>query len=404
MAFVGYGALALFIYVGFLVTESENPVIFRYSIYDCVLLVFMVPVLALPFLLLYVQRKIGTRNLLYSLMPAFLLLLLVYIILSSYYYQTQTHLFDPFLQAPPPLIDKGRLKRSDDVYRIVTIGGSTTRNGHLPEEQRYPNVLESILKEKYPKLEIDVFNAGMDWWTTKHSLINYVTNVRDWAPDLVIVMHAINDLYRSFSPEAYAVGEYNPSWSHFYGPAIGGANPPSYLGHLNRRYFRRIIWRWYPGYRYIEVDYPVERYVSITQFEGNLRKLVHYVRSDGVDLLLLTQPSILKEGMTKEERKVLKIGFGFCITPRNWWKSEYPSPRSLYAALNAFNDTTRRVAKEEDVPLVDLAEAVPKTLEYFVDDVHYTPRGSELVAKFIATAIDSLGLMNAQVVLHDEGE
>ena len=36
--------------------------------------------------------------------------------------------------------------------------------------------------------------AGMDWYTTKHSLINYVTYYRDWQPDVVVVMHAINDL------------------------------------------------------------------------------------------------------------------------------------------------------------------------------------------------------------------
>ena len=46
----------------------------------------------------------------------------------------------------------------------------------------------------------------MDWYTTKHSLINYVTNLRDAELDLIVVMHAVNDLYRSFFPPDFTIG------------------------------------------------------------------------------------------------------------------------------------------------------------------------------------------------------
>ncbi len=399
LVWVMYGVLALFIYAGFLLSESKVPQIFGYSTPHFILLIFLVPALCLPMLLVYLRRKYGTSVLTYSLIPSLLLLLVVYIGFSTYYYYTITHLFDPFLQAPPPRIDPARLDRSGDSYRILAIGGSTTRNGHLREEDRYPALLETIIDGRHPGREVDVFNSGQDWWTTKHSLINYVTNVRDWRPDLVIVMHAVNDLYRSFTPKYYSVGEYDPSWSHFYGPAIGGADPPSYPGHLYRRYLRRLLWKWYPRQRFVEVDYPIERYLSLPQFEVNLKRLIHYLQRDGVDIILLTQPSILKDEMTKAEWNVLKIGFGFCITSRNFWQSEYPSPRSLSAAMNAFNDVTRRVASTEGVPLVDLAEVVPRELVNFVDDVHYTTQGSRLVAEIIADAIDSLGLLDESNVL-----
>jgi lysophospholipase L1-like esterase len=394
LVWVMYGALAFFVYIGFLLSESKVPKIFRYSIAHFVLLIFLILVLCLPPLLVYLRRKYGGKILTYSLIPSLVLLLFVYIGFSTYYYYTITHVFDPFLQAPPPPIERAQLDRVGDSYRILAIGGSTTRNGHLRKEDRYPALLESIINDRHPGREVDVFNSGQDWWTSKHSLINYVTNVCDWRPDLVVVMHAVNDLYRSFAPKYYSVGEYDPSWSHFYGPAIGGADPPSYPGHLYRRYIRRLLWKWYPRQRFVEVDYPLERYVSLPQFEINLKRLIHYLRSDGVEILLLTQPSILKDEMTKAEWNVLKIGFGFCISRRNFWQSEYPSPRSLSAAMNAFNDVTRRVAAEEGIPLVDLAEIVPRELDNFVDDVHYTPQGSRLVGEVIAAAIDSLGLLD----------
>jgi hypothetical protein len=107
----------------------------------------------------------------------------------------------------------------------------------LSQENRYPEQLRSILQEQYKKSGIEVFNAGMDWYTTKHSLINYVTNMRDYNPDLVIIMHAVNDLYRSFSPTDLAVEPYNRLWSHFYGPSINGAKPPTFEQYWLTKFF-----------------------------------------------------------------------------------------------------------------------------------------------------------------------
>jgi len=394
IALAGYGLLALAVYIGFLVRESEHPLIFRYSGAYLVILALLLLLLGLPFILLLVRRRIGPKVFLYVSIPTLVFIVLVYFGFAAYYYQTQRHPFDPFLQAPPQRFEEENPSPPGDSYRILAIGGSTTANFHLPREERYPTLLGEILQERHPESGIQVFNAGQDWWTTKHSLINYVTYARDWEPDLVVIMHAINDLYRSFSPRFYAVGEYDPLWSHFYGPSVFGANPPSYLGHLRNRYLRPLLWRWYPKQRYIEMDYPVDRYVSIEPFEENLRKLIHFIRSDGVDVILLTEPSILKDEMTREERNILKFGFSFCITSVNWWKSEYPSPRSLGEAMDAFNDVIRRVGREENVPVVELAQAIPKTLDHFTDDVHYTPKGSRLVAGLIADAIDGLGSLS----------
>ena len=45
----------------------------------------------------------------------------------------------------------------------------------MDEGDRYPRVLEHLLRERFPGRRIDVFNAGMDGYTSKHSLINYVS-------------------------------------------------------------------------------------------------------------------------------------------------------------------------------------------------------------------------------------
>ena len=65
-----------------------------------------------------------------------------------------------------------------NVIRIATIGGSTTAN-------EYPNLMEGFLNKNFTssQKQIEVLNFGMPFWTTAHSLVNFVLNVVDFQPD-----------------------------------------------------------------------------------------------------------------------------------------------------------------------------------------------------------------------------
>jgi hypothetical protein len=82
-----------------------------------------------------------------------------------------------------------------------------------------------MLRQQYPDVTIEVQNAGSAWYTTAHLLIDYQLLVRQFEPDLIIVFEAINDLYRSFSPPWWAVGEFRPDYSHYLGPYIRFLGP-----------------------------------------------------------------------------------------------------------------------------------------------------------------------------------
>jgi hypothetical protein len=55
------------------------------------------------------------------------------------------------------------------------------------------------------------------------------------------------------------------------------------------------------------------------------------------------------------------------------------------AALESLNDAMRSVAADFDVPLFDLASAVPKSLDYFYDDCHFNTAGADTVGHLLAT-------------------
>ena len=355
----------------------------------------------LPFLVRIYKKSIDWKGLRYSIIPSLVIVFILYFIFSVHYYYTQKHLFDPFLQSPSPRFESQSTDKEETVFRILALGGSTTLNSRLPKHKQYPTVVKKVLQEYYPSAEIEVFNAGMDWYTTKHSLINYVTYYTDWKPDLVIVMHAINDLYRSFSPPSYAIGEYNPHWTHYYGPSIHGANPPTFEQHLFRKYLRLIIENWYFDARIKAIDYPLQKYVSIEAFEKNLKKIVNYVQRDKSNVLLVTQPSLYKETMKDEELRVLRFGKTFCRTPRGFLRAEYSSAKSLYRAMKAFNKITRKVASTEGAILVDAANHVNKNIKSFIDDVHYTERGAKSLAIVIAEIIIKTGAIEKKLRLNE---
>jgi len=345
----------------------------------------------LPLVLLILKARFGTRTLLFSALPAVFLIGLIYLGASLHYYATTRHPFDPFLQMPPHRFRTPSVRPGERVFRIITLGGSTTLNSRFPEQYNYPYKLQTIVQKRYPAVKIEVLNAGMDWYTTKHSLIQYVTYCNQWHADLIIVMHAINDIYRSFAPPEYAIGSYNDDWSHFYGPAINGANPPTFEHHLLEMLVGGL--GWYSTAQ--AVDYPLERYVSLSAFDTHLSMIVHYAKSDGSTVLLMTEPSLYKGGMNNAEQAALRFGKQFCVTVRTPFYREYASSPSLLSAMNAFNARTRDIAASNQVMLLDADRLVPKNLRNFIDDVHYTEAGSSLLAELVAARITDSGVIAA---------
>ena len=384
---IAYGVTAFLLWAGFLFGASRHPWLFGFSRSYIAFLAASAVALLAPLAWFGLARRLGWRRVVSESLPTVGLLAVGYLIAIGYYDATRTYEFDPFLQNPPALIVDVMRPKTAAELRVAALGGSTTESSMLAGPERYPERLRQALADALPERRVDVFNGGRDWWTTRHSLIHYATHVRWWNPDIVVVMHAINDLYRSCASDQYALGEYTPTWSHFYGPAIRGARPPSLPGALLGRVRRSMYLQWYRPWRIREVDRPLEYYRSISAYELNLRGLAATVRADGAMLVIVTQGSLYKDEPSPEEEAVIRFGEEFCMTARPGLGAEYPSARSLRRAMDAFNDAARRVALEEGAILVDLDARLERTLGIFVDDVHHTAAGAALVATQVNAAI-----------------
>jgi hypothetical protein len=264
-------------------------------------------------------------------------------------------------------------------------------------QESYPYLLQTALRARYPGMQIEVQNAGCAWYTSAHALVSYTTAVRRFQPDLVIFFEAINDLVRSFSPPWLATGPFQPDYSHYLGPYAGMAGPQSRFfdgsGSLLTWQLIRQWWRGDPDpfshrspnvqrmrARLKETDRPSFR--SLPSYRWFYEGVIHEVQADHIPILVASQASLFRPDLSEEDRQVLWFAPLLCAE-----NGTCPSLWAMFHGMEVFNAASREIAARRQVPYLDFDAAVPKTRDYFLDDVHLRGRGNERIAAVAADAI-----------------
>ncbi len=122
-----------------------------------------------------------------------------------------------------------------DGIRIISTGDSTTYGLAVDYEQSYPFLLEKLLKEKYPDIEIQVLNAGFPGASERQVKRIFQFHLAKYNPDIVIFR---KELYRL--SDSYLVPENSNKIRHFVWHSIYGLRI--------FRFFSVISLRWCNGY------------------------------------------------------------------------------------------------------------------------------------------------------------
>jgi len=91
-----------------------------------------------------------------------------------------------------------RVERTPGVPRIVCLGGSTTQGGNSSGRRgSYPFLLEKLLEREHG-FDFEVLNGGIASWTSAEMLIAWFLTLQDFAPDVVVLHEAVNDVEPRF--------------------------------------------------------------------------------------------------------------------------------------------------------------------------------------------------------------
>jgi lysophospholipase L1-like esterase len=313
---------------------------------------------------------------------------LFYIFGSAKYYLNEMGItrfkqFHAFLQSMP--VDQHvDIPKPLGVFRIICLGGSTTAEGSLSDNS-YPRFLEELLSKKYPQKKIEVINAGHYFWTTQHSIIQYLFWLKDLDPDLIILFHACNDLIQSFTMPPYSSKPFRKDYGHFYGYLANLAYPKT---------FEKFIGEFF----YADLRNPnlqstsFSDFKSIHSFQRNLETLIEITKSKKIHLILSNQAHFFTD---KNETDI-----DFLWIPKHFLVDDehYADEKSWYAGMELFNRVTRETADKFSIPFVDQVSLFnrKRTREIFTDAHHMTPKGRMLKANLFFEKILELKLLEGK--------
>lgn len=276
--------------------------------------------------------------------------------------------------------------------RVFAVGGSTTECLYLDDADAWPEVLQRKLSAETPG--INVINAGHSGDTTRDHIAHLAQRIVSFKPDVVLFLVGINDLRLHMEPDysptrrdANAlIPEENFSAGLWLKSRVANVSQIARLAILARR--GRLTedargnpvqdphGKWVQKAREELLRMPARMVDPATvlksEFEENLRTIIGITRAAGAEPVFLTQP-VIWGAPPGDWEKLLWVSSHGRIPHEQFW-----------TMLEKFNDVTRRVAAELNVPLEDLARTLPKTTEIFYDDDHFTVAGAKSVANQVA--------------------
>ena len=127
--------------------------------------------------------------------------------------------------------------------------------------------------------------------------------------------------------------------------------------------------------------------VDVDSYAKNLTTLAGIAKGQDIQMVLMTQQTTWNSTVDPEAR--------------NWHWMLYRDVRYreelMHAALESLNDAMRELAAEFKIPLYDLARSLPKSTEFFYDDMHFNTNGARVAGLELASLIIKEDLLGPEL-------
>jgi lysophospholipase L1-like esterase len=278
-------------------------------------------------------------------------------------------------------------RKSTGEIRVLCLGGSTTAGEGVREAETYPAQLDVILRQRYPGLDIRVINAGVPTYDVKKSFTHYCLRLFKYEPDIVTIYHGYNDLlyhtdggldispkrnYNGRLLESFVLkGDTRRSWLF---ESIRPLLRQSYLLLPLRSALKEVAnavrgWRTAPDQGGIET------------FATYYRALVRQISSTGATPIPMTFAVPYPGQFEDQDQEIIEASFRVML-------QEARIPLEVgKQIIDLQNQRIIDLGREIDVPVCDVASAVPPDRTHFIDSCHLTAEGNHRIAQAMAETI-----------------
>ena len=281
--------------------------------------------------------------------------------------------------------ERDTFKKSNEVD-ILFFGGSTTECKYVEEDKRFPYLVADKL-EKKDGLPLQTLNGGVSGNNTINSILNSIVKGLEIKPKFMVLMHAVNDVVLISKEQAYWRG---PKSKVFINEGKIIKDPK--LIYLLFKQLKEILipntWlqirhvvssnidnvsndEWASSRNKPKANYSDVEQALTADFSSALKSFVAVSRAWGIEPILMTQFN-----------RIL-ISDSFIRT--QYEKTNQPLSYEEFVKLYSLaNELIRKIAKDEQVFLIDLDKELTGNNIYMYDAVHLNTQGSSVVAEYIA--------------------
>jgi lysophospholipase L1-like esterase len=273
----------------------------------------------------------------------------------------------------------------DKTLSILTVGGSTTECIYISDGKTWSDIVASKLKREFAPLWLN--NAGLDG----HSTFGHQVLLEDYLiklkPKVILFLVGANDqCLTDYGPLDKKIFK-NPG-TPSRGSLINTLAQYSYVMNyaINfEKYSKAVKFGLahsnidFTKLKSIEVDHnrlnsilEENRSQYLKPYAQRLQKLIDETREHGIEPVMITQPMIYGNVVDPVSGADLRRADVGGINGETSWE-----------VLELYNEVLKQVASKNQVLLIDLATAMPKSSRYFYDTFHFTNEGCQLVAEII---------------------
>lgn len=259
------------------------------------------------------------------------------------------------------------------LIRIAVLGDSTSFGMEASSDTAvWPARMAAVLESKDRQRSYDVINCAVPGYTLQSSAIQLNDLAPTFDPDFVVVYQASTDI------AAHARRQFPSNHKTSRSGGVSAfVQKHSLLANLVRvncvAFNAKLVGR--QGRDRLDQR-------GVDAFRERLHDLVADCRTRGLDVILCTFPRAFGDPSAPTDQFQLAASALAAIPAL--------SLQGLNDAYDRYNGAIRSVADRNDVPLVDLAEIVPKRAAFFTDAVHLNDAGHNRVGRAVAEVIGEL--------------
>ena len=273
------------------------------------------------------------------------------------------------------------LNKSLEHKKLIFFGGSTTENLCIDGHNRFPYLVGASLANDL-NMNVTVFNAGVSGNNSIHSLISLQAKTIPENPDLILFMHAINDLSVLLKSRSYwdqpntrdliivdstkrKISEFGKEFINLIAPNFRQLIIEISAGKITN-------FDEFQDYRNQTNSSQLDLVKIKNDFKASVSSFISISKAWNLDIIMMTQPN------------------QFHIDNEELEKIYYSRPQPItykefIQLLKDFNETIIEASKEFDVAYIDLEKMIPKSDLYFYDSVHLNDFGNKEVGRIISS-------------------